>query len=320
MSDEQIPEGPVQEGSRWRYHKPTADEVAAWFKTQPLDEGMSHEDYVSGVVVIPAKEKVEKQVERNGRLGTEETKEMTFTPYVRVDTRISYFRKLAELDGLVAVIEPVAVPKSDAQAFDNTNMPPGFWWHIMGGGSSAKRYLCCTMRVALYDKTEWHGTRTADGEIPLRPVREGVGTKQVYGEPEVNALARAETGAIGRALGVAGILVIGTGIATAEDMQELKEVPVAAAATLPEAGSPEMSSETLNERILALQHQLKDQAPEYWEKFSAWWKERQGEAGWVNLGAAPIEVRRGMLTRMTEMLAKAEAAPQQNSSLTEVTA
>lgn len=36
---------------------------------------------------------------------------------------------------------------------------------------------------------------------------------------------KAETGAIGRALGVAGILVVGTGIATAEDMQEALSAP-----------------------------------------------------------------------------------------------
>ena len=47
----------VKEGSRWRYARPTAEEVKSWFDTQPLDEGREHDAYLSFGVVIPSKAK-----------------------------------------------------------------------------------------------------------------------------------------------------------------------------------------------------------------------------------------------------------------------
>lgn len=323
----QIPDGPVREGSRWRHHKPTADEVAAWFKAQPIDEGMEHEDYVGGVVIIPASEKV-KAARADGR-GTEERYEQTFTPYVRVDTRVTYFRNLAELRGYIAVIEPVAVPRIEEGQHANKHMPDGFWWHVVATDQAQVRYLCCTMRVALYDKEAWTSgaefvskaeqqTHSTELNLP-RPLREGVATKQVAGGTDMNGLAKAETGAIGRALGVAGILVVGSGIATAEDMAELRDAPEATGAALPEAGAPEETSEALNARLLGLQERLKT-FPEAWTGFCAWWKERSQEGGWSSLNDAPIEVRRGMAGRMEQLIgigieeATRRSLPAQDSS------
>lgn len=289
----------VREGSRWRFGRPTGDEVAAWFRTSvPLDEGMKHEDFVSGVVLIPAAEKVKKQ--KPNRQGTEEVYELTHTPYVRIDTRVAYFHKLADALKLIVVIEAVQVPRVGEGAYKNDNMPDGFWWHIVVNGEGQHiRYLCCTQRVALYKPEHYF----IDTDTPLaRPVRAGVSTKQVLGGADINGLAKAETGAIGRALGVAGILVVGTGIATAEDMQDERDTPQALADAALPVDEPLESSEAVNERILALQEEMKSDAPEAWSEFSAWWTDRSQAEGWPRLNAAPIEVRRGMVTRMAEML------------------
>lgn len=307
---QQIPDAPVQEGSRWRHRKPSGDEVAHWFGSVPLDEGMEHADYVSGIVVIPAGEKV-KTPKADGH-GTEERYEQTFTPYVRVDTRVTYFRKLAELRDLIAVIEPVFVPQIKEGAFKNDNMPHGFWWHIAGETASAVRSLCCTMRVALYDKETWTLAELpgAPGDAtkvrPIRPLREGVATKQVTGAPDPNGLAKAETGAIGRALGVAGILVIGTGIATADDMAEVREAqqPVA----LPAAGAGEETEEQLNERLSTLEARLRPYA-DAWREFAAWWSERSKASGWSKVNDAPIEARRGVATKIEGILAEQPPEP-----------
>lgn len=300
---------PVQEGSRWRYAKPSSEEVGAWFGTVPIDEGLDHKEFVSGVVVIPAAEKV-KTPKADGR-GTEEKSEATFTPYMRVDTRVAYFHKLAAARDLIAVIEPVEVPRIQSGDLMNVHMPPGYWWHIVMGESRPLKYLCCTMRVALYREADYFDDLVVErasglkSHRELKPVRFGVSTKQVHGGADLNGLAKAETGAIGRALGVAGILVVGTGIATAEDMAELGD-RTQAAAELPASVEPE-TSEALNERLIGLQSTLRPYA-EQWSAFSAWWQERAREAGWRNLSDAPLEVRRGMVTRMQEAIAEGEAA------------
>lgn len=307
-----VPTEPVREGSRWRYKKPTGEEVGEWFGTQPLDDGMAHEDFVSGVVIIPASEKVKVQVERNGRAATEDVYEMTYTPYVRVDTRIAYFRKLAASRSQIAVIEPVAVPRMQAGEAYNVNLPDGYWWHIVKTGEAQGafvRYLCCTMRVALYREEDYF----ADPEVAhasgvrsyreIKPTREGRATKQVVARgDDVNALAKAETGAVGRALGMAGVLVIGTGLATAEDMAELRGGDAASAPTLPESVQGAETVEQVNERLVHLQGEMASNAPEKWAEFSAWWTERQRSEGWASLNDAPLEVRRGMVRRMESML------------------
>ncbi len=291
----------VREGSRWRHARPSAEEVAEWFKSVRLDDGMDHADYVSGVVLIPTNEKVKKQTDA----GMEEVWEMTWTPYVRVDTRIAYFRRLAELRGLIAVIGPVQVPRSDKPAFENLHMPDGFWFCVMGSGVAAQRFLCCTMRVALYDKRDYLGGDAL-------PLRLGEATKAVsgspvdsWGKPELNGLAKAETSAVGRALGMAGILVVGTGVASADDMAELGQ-PQPAGPTLPEPEGE--TSEQLNEKLLSLQAELKPHE-EQWRSFAAWWQERQTAAGWKSLNDAPLEVRRGMATKMEGLIQEALETP-----------
>lgn len=301
QQQEQVDVAPKQEGSRWRFTRPSSEEVATWFTSVPLDDDMNHSDFVSGVVLIPATETVKYQT----RTGTAERKEMTFTPYMRVDTRIAYFHKLAEAKKLIPVIEPVAVPQVTSGAGKNDHMPEGYWWHVIGTETQNTKFLCCTMRVALYREEDYFSLDRPEevkgSSRPLRPVRFGVSTKQIKGLADDNMLAKAETGAIGRALGVAGILVVGTGIATAEDMAEMGSSPLVGAPTLPEIEEAE-SDEQLNERLLALQTKMQQDVPEKWSEFSAWWTERKGAEGWSTLYDAPYEARRGMATRMEGMI------------------
>ena len=115
------PEGPQgmesqRFGSRWLYAHPEEQDVKTWFDGQRLHPGMDHEPYYGGIVVIGAQEKV-KQTFQNaaGAWLVREAERMTFTPYVKVDTRIAYFHDLvAQLCGeqafsYIGVIEPVPV-------------------------------------------------------------------------------------------------------------------------------------------------------------------------------------------------------------------
>lgn len=312
------PEEPVQEGGRWRFHRPSGDQVANWFKTQPIDDGMHHEDYVGGVVLIEQSQKT-RYTSPTG--ATSERSELVFVPYVQIGTRVGYFHRLAKLEGLVPVIEPVQVPKGGAPGnpYFNMAMPDGLWWHVVGTEQGNVRYLCSTWRVALYEPTTFAAKMR--GEMPL-PVRAGQGTKQVTGGTDMNAIAKAETGAVGRALGVAGILVIGTGIATAEDMLELPGYGAAVAspdqAQLPTADTPseivqgpppqnlDPSAEldSLRSRAMALSTQMQEQSPEKWREFSAWYQERARTAGWGAIGDVPFEDMKAVVSRLERDLAE----------------
>ena len=307
----------VREGGRWRgVERPPSEEVADWFKGVRLDDGMSQDDYISGVVLIPAQEKIKKP-KPDGR-GTEEQWEQTWTPYTRVDTRVAYFHRLAELRECVAVIEPVQVPRTEQAAFRNDHMPDGLWWHIAGEQQDARRYLCATWRVALYREDDWFSAKVevirpgGPDEIQhhpvLRAVREGRGTKAVTGAADINGIAKADTGAIGRALGVAGVLVVGTGIATAEDLEQLTQGEEAAPVALPVAGAPEEGEEALNERLMSLQARLRGY-PDAWREFSNWWTERAKASGWKGVNDAPVEARRGVASKMEAMILELPEEP-----------
>src|SRR4051794_39174196 len=107
----------VQEGSRWLYSKPDGEMVADWFRTQTLHDGMSHEAYLSGIVLISSTEKVKETRRRvsDGGYFQVELDIPIFTPYVKVDTRVAYFwnlvrqmnAKAEEPDRYIGVIRPV---------------------------------------------------------------------------------------------------------------------------------------------------------------------------------------------------------------------
>jgi hypothetical protein len=291
-----------REGSRWRYARPTPQEVSEWFKTQPLDEGMRHEEYESGVVIIPASEKVKKQ--RSDGRGTEDVYEMTFTPYMRVDMRVLYFRRLAERRRLKPVIEPVPAVRIDdtKSAYFNGNLGEGLWWHVVrGSDGAAVRYLAATWRVALYEP---HKLANDEGaEI------EGVATKQVAGGADINGIMKAETGAIGRALAAAGILVLGTGLASAEDMQDLASAgPAGGVEPLDTGRSPAVATDPEEERKqligrpAELEATMRARAPESWTSFAAWWDERKRAEGWANITSVPTDALRGIIVKMEREL------------------
>lgn len=328
-----------KQGSRWLYGHPTEEAVKEWFDGQKLHEGMVHEPYYGGIVLIGAKEKYNRTyTNASNQWFVREEERTVYTPYVKVDTRVQYFWTLVDIMNIRAmedlsserryygVIEPVPVKKvvtDPNSAYYNEHLPEGMFFYVATGESnnSVSRYICAQWRVAIYEREsylrmlEWKG-RARPGERPPFPcVLQGVGTKQTLMAkkyPDDNAIMKAETGAIGRALGVAGILVVGTGIATAEDIQE----SIAAAAAPPvvnregaevtnlppivapaEAGagqriegpdvapqqvgpvsvadkSPQDVDEELRERATALSIELK-KYPEKWEAYLHWYREER---------------------------------------------
>lgn len=224
----------VREGSRWIYSRPNADQVREWFDTQAIYPGLTHEPYLSGVVIISSTEKIKETRRRttDGGYFTVELDMPTFTPYVKVDTRVSYFwdlvRKMneGEDDKYIGTIRPVSQQRFDdtASPYFNGNLPEGFsWFLVKDSKDQVARYLVAETEVAIYRREDY--AKVLKGEQSV-PVLYGRDTKQTAilsrrGWPDDFAIMKARTGSIGRALGVAGILVVGTGVASAEDMEEI---------------------------------------------------------------------------------------------------
>lgn len=305
-----IPDTPVQEGARWRHHRPTSEQVAAWFATVPLDEGMEHEHYVGGLVLIPQSEKV-KYARKQG--GTVERYEMVFTPYMQIGTRLGYFRRLAEQRGLIPRIVPAEVPRTTnpQSAYFNANMPAGFWYHVVPGssGGPATRFLCCSMLAQMFEPQTYG--RLIRGE-PAVPVLEGIGDKQGSAGTDANALMKIRTSAIGRALATAGCLVLGTGVASADDMAEYTATPEAgpAAAQLPDTdvpigavsppADPAEALSALRRRAAELHGRLQGTGAA--GPWSAWWQERSTAEGWGGLVDIPAEQLVGVVAKLERLI------------------
>lgn len=302
---------PVAErhGSRWYDARPSAEEVTAWFQTQKLHEGLYHDDYVGGIVLISAEEKQPVTVRKaDGGTFVREDKRSVHVPYVKVDTRVAYFWDLVRAmneavkeDRFVGVIEPVAqkVIDADNNPYFNAHLPAGFTVYpvVYAADGKMNKYLVATWRAAIYKREDLVGQTQARRAVP---VVEGVGSKQVAmwrQFPDDNAIMKAQTGAIGRALGVGGILVVGTGIASAEDMQEQQAssgpavaISGAEAAKLPSetvpppADAPSLGgapAEPVDEDAVLrataeeLAKAYEDEDPEGHAVYVAWYKERE---------------------------------------------
>jgi len=311
-----------RQGSRWLYAPPSEEQLRDWFHLQRLHPGMDHDPYMGGIVVISATEKLKvTKRKQNGDTYVAEVERTVYVPYVKVDTRIAYFWDLVYMMNLgdegkeyVGVIEPVPakVIEDKKSSYYNEHMPEGFFFYPVRNNTrdeSVNRYVGARWRVAIYER-ESYAKHLGGGSGAGLPVIQGIGTKQTpmaktYADD--NALMKAETGAIGRALGVAGILVVGTGVATAEDMQEAMSAPppsesatpseravvppgepepttgiegpqVAAgqpiaAATVDQA-SPQQQDEELRTRALALQAEMEGAFPDAWVYYRAWWQQR----------------------------------------------
>lgn len=339
-----------REGNRWINTRPTGEEVAKWFGDNvPIytgegeAEGLKHDDYVGGVTLIPNKEKTEELVgwDTTNAPVLQTFYDLAYTPYMRVETRIKYFHDLCDLRGWLAVIEPVEIDRSAAKG-----LPPGFFRHRVAiGPETGANFLGSTMRVIAYDRDGLEEVkliidkRTGEEKIVRRGtvMIEGVATKTVptvlsgrnndtYAD--VNALMKVETGAVGRALGMAGILVIpGTGIATAEDLQEsnrLTSDEPAAEPALPSnipaetatptapvgevepvaAAESQANDDALRDRAAELINEMKAADPATFEEFKTW----AGSRGFIPLSAVVSPGLRGLHRRAEKMLEDARQA------------
>jgi hypothetical protein len=312
-----------QEGNRWVNTVPTAEELATWFEKNVKVEGdLPHADYVGGVVLIPATDKTKTVTGFEGAAPViEEIENLVHTPYIRVETRLKYFHDLCDEQRWQGFIEAAAIEEQDPK------LPPGYFYHLVPTGENrGVRYLCCSMQVTIYEKGSVREKLTKHGKIrtgQIVRIAPG-GTKAVplvrtgrngaYADD--NSMMKAETGAIGRALGMAGMLVIpGSGIATAEDVQEARSQeasgPSPDDAQLPEevgtapiisdpASAPD-ADEEMRKEITTLLAAMEEQYPETATQFKAWAKEK----GYGPLGEIVSPQLRGLHRKATVMFNEA---------------
>lgn len=341
MAQQQGPQraGSVQEGNRWVWSPPAPADFTKWFaENVHLHEGMEHDRYVQGVVLIGSKEKRKiTLVNQAGATMIQDEERLVFTPYAKVETRVAYFYDLmAKHPEWLGVIQPEPVEKLNQPGVYNLNMPPGFFrLPIAKENNQQVHYLGCAKRVRILDRetVEWvdvvHTEFGEQGQIVRQTKRrelDGVpiaeyspGTKVVatlnrYGEDPF-APMKAETGAAGRALGFAGMLVIpGSGIATAEDMQEalagaqgvaVEGLDVGLESEDPGGSGGASSSADLADQIKEMLAVLEADFPGALEDVQAWAREKK-----LRLGDLTKNQERSVHRKLTQVLdrAREEAA------------
>jgi hypothetical protein len=334
-----------REGARWINERPSPEEFGEWArKNIKIDEKLDMEDYVGGIVLIPAVDKKSKYVAKftsDGNPVIGERPEMVYIPYPKVETRLQYFWDLLgaheEWEG---VIEPIVTERPELNLIAEEEegedaegkimrrnilkpatiaaivhqLPAGFFVLPVPQDGGYAYFLCCSYRVAIYARNHPEG----------RPVREGRGTKQVAlltrgwndsVRVDDNAIMKAETGAIGRALGAAGIFNIpGSGVATAEDMLEAAAAGTPASdGAGPEAPSEapvaaEADDETL-QACRAIMNDLREHHPTTFSEFGEWCQKRRPRITKLSeLDPAALRGVRNKLERLhTEALERAAA-------------
>jgi hypothetical protein len=301
-----VPEAVVRrgrEGSRWYNARPSGEDVAAWFKTIALHEGMEHEHYIGGVTLIPAKEKSNEVVgfSDDGLPLIREREDLVFVPYVKVETRVAYFWRYMELhadwEG-----EIVPVPAAGGEPL---GMPPGYFRYTAARpDGKIVNFVACSMRVHVRERNRFDSNLRAVMSPP--PGTKAVPTMTRW-DVDANALMKAETGAVGRALGMAGMLVVpGSGVATAEDMLELagpSAGAVAEDAQLPQPEPENLTDEQLRERASALVDILREQDPDALASFQEWARGRN-----LTLAEAQGAALRGVVRKL-ETTIEASRAP-----------
>lgn len=328
-----------QEGSRWINRRPEGPEFASWFKQNvKLHEGLEGkaEKYASGVVLISAKEKL-KVAKRNqaGAVVMVEEERLTYTPYAKVETRVAYWWDwlTLHLDDWLGIIEPVPAAQLGEAGVYNRNLPPGFFkMPVAQEDGTIATHVGCSMICRVYDRktAQWVDQKLVEfaenGEKVSERVQQvlrgipvygfSAGTKMVnlldrFGVEDPFALMKAETGAVGRALGMAGMLVIpGSGVSTAEDMQEAAaqgsggSVDPSETAELPK---PEQGRTPvdLGIEMEAAVLQLKSDFPETYEELVAWAVEKK-----IDLDEVKSTQKRAVLRqaerKLKEALTKAQ--------------
>lgn len=265
-----------REGSRWVNRRPDSKEVADWFATVPLHEGQRHEDFIHGIVLIEQSDKQNNQY---------------YIPYPKVDVRIAYFHRLMALHPeWLGLIEPVG---------GDPAIGPGFTKRTVPASKQGKPYnvsfVCSTMRVVVYERESFQErviqkghrgeveiVRTGKTVIAGAPATKMVALNNRYGDADPFSLMKAETGAVGRALGMAGMLIVpGAGVATAEDMAEAEAMegrapaPTPDDAALPTDEPQEAPEEALRDQARAALKELGEVDPAALEQFQTWAKEKK---------------------------------------------
>lgn len=273
MGDAPALEG-YQEGSRWINQPPTGEQVSEWFLNNvELDEGMDPSEWVRGITIIPAKERYKQsRLGSDGKVTVDDGLErMVYTPYSKVEARVAYFWKLMDQQGTRGELDLVPTPglSQGSAVFFQTE--------VSDKDGKPVRFIGASACASIYDTSEMKYGHGHQGRLLKRSP---IGTKVVprrdrWGNPDVNAVMKAQTGAVGRALGFLGVLVIpGSGIATAEDMQEALGTDAAAqaAAELPDVqGEVEaQTGEGQLELANRLLKELEDDYPERFEGLKEW--------------------------------------------------
>jgi hypothetical protein len=239
----------------------------------------------------------------------------TFTPYVKVDTRVSYFWDLVrkmnedEDDKYIGTIRPVEQERftDPASPYFNGNLPAGFsWFLVRDSKDQIARYLVAETEVAIYRREDYAQVLKGEQRMPVLYGRDSKQTAVLArkGWPDDFAMMKARTGSIGRALGVAGILVVGTGVASAEDMEEIgtaqagtttEDAPVTlpaikgadadrtAGAPVTQQPEPMVEREVpqaevdagLRDRAKALRETMQAQYPAAWKGYVEWYTEER---------------------------------------------
>jgi hypothetical protein len=356
-----------REGARWINQRPTSEEFATWARDNiTIADGLEIEDYLGGIVLIPATEAKSKYVagfDAKGEPLIVERPELVYVPYAKVETRLQYYWDLLALneEKWIGVVEPITTERPELAMLAEVitdlpgeeeeipaalqkreifkpatiaaivhQLPPGFFLMPVPIGDNYTYSLGCSYRVAIY---------RLGADADARPIREGRGTKQValvtlgWGEqrgqkvPKVdeNALMKAETGAIGRALGAAGIFTIpGSGIATAEDMIDAaaggNAVPTdapaegAGPAAPAEAAAPrqqaqarteEPTDEQVLEEVKGIVAALQEDFPEAYEAFGTWCNGRRPKI--TDLGSLKGPALRGVHIKLKKLAEDARA-------------
>jgi hypothetical protein len=345
-----------REGARWINERPTAEEFGEWFgKNVKLDPALEPEDYVGGIVLIPAVEKariVSGYNQQSGGAIIDEREQLVFVPYGKVETRIAYYWDLlaAHPDWVGEItyvqttrpsVEPIATKEQvlhGEQMIDRETsrvpavaqiveqLPDGFFLMSVPVGTSFTHFLCCTIEITIKDDTG-KLLRKGRGTKMVALTRSGRSADRVWADE--NSIMKAETGALGRALGVAGVFVIpGSGVATAEDMLELNQAPAAAQEQAPatEAATPppverEASQVTTSvevaqdERTKLVTHAREllqvatEEYPDVIEKFREWGAQRKPRVRDLNALGDP-ELK-GAIKRLEKLVDEAKQSAQQ---------
>lgn len=224
-----------QEGNSWVGDRPTGEEFASWFgRNVPLDDALNADHYIGGLVLITGKET---RMELNQQGSIQAVERLVHKPYAKVETRVQYFYDLCAAHGWLAVIEPVPQRRVNAAGMFNENLPEGFFRHpVRTDAGTFVEYIGCQMRAGIFERTGI-GERGRPVRVspPMTKTLPPLVRRYDNVTPDEYLLLKCETGAIGRALGAAGILNIpGSGIATAEDMLEMQAGDRAAGVAEPE--------------------------------------------------------------------------------------